>query len=159
MAEKEPAAVQPQGEHGRVVDDRWHELSVEECHTLLKRHHLGRVAIIDGGLPMILPVNYVIDDGSVVFRTDSGGMLDAATSHAPVAFEIDGIDEPNRAGWSVVVRGTADPVTDPSELTRLREIPLVPWAPGAKPNYVRVLGEQITGRRISVADLPSHWFG
>jgi uncharacterized protein len=49
-----------------------------------------------------------------------------------------------------VVRGEAVEVTDPAELARLRELPLHPWAPGAKHRYVRVLPAVLTGRRISV---------
>src|ERR687898_346774 len=94
--------------------DRWHELSNDECQALLAGSHLGRVALVEGGRPLILPVNYVLDDAAVVFPTD---------------------------------------------LERLRRLPLVPWAPGAKPHYVWVRPEEVTGRRISVADLPFNWWG
>ena len=139
--------------------ERWHELSVEECRTLLGRRHLGRLAFIDGELPLILPVNYVLDDGAVIFRTDSGSKLDAAVRSAPVAFEVDGINEIDQTGWSVLARGHAEPVTDPAHLDRLRRLPLVPWAPGAKAHYVRVDAAEVTGRRISVADMPFSWWG
>lgn len=139
--------------------DRWHVLSEDECHALLAGGHLGRVALVQGGRPMILPVNYVLDDASVVFRTDEGSKLDAAIRGAEVAFEVDGVNNQQRTGWSVVVRGPVEHVTDSTELERLRRIPLAPWAPGAKLHYVRVRPDEVTGRRISVADLPHEWWG
>jgi hypothetical protein len=72
---------------------------------------------------------------------------------------VDEVDEQRRTGWSVVVRGHAEEVTDPSELARLRDSPLVPWVPGPKANCVRVRPGPITGRRIGLADLPSNWWG
>jgi nitroimidazol reductase NimA-like FMN-containing flavoprotein (pyridoxamine 5'-phosphate oxidase superfamily) len=117
------------------------------------------VAFLDDGAPTILPVNYVLVDGHVVFRTDAGGKLEAALRREQVAFEIDGVELANRTGWSVLVRGRAERVSDPSELARLRTMPLVAWAPGAKPHYVRIGAAEITGRRISAADLPTSWWG
>jgi len=139
--------------------ERWHEMTIEECRTLLGRRHLGRLAFVDGDLPLILPVNYVLDDGAVIFRTDAGSKLDAAVRGAPVAFEVDGVNELDQTGWSVLARGHAESVTDPAVLDRLRALPLVPWAPGAKPHYVRVNAADVTGRRISVADMPFSWWG
>jgi uncharacterized protein len=139
--------------------ERWHELSREECHTLLGRRHLGRLAFVDREMPLILPVNYVLDDAAVIFRTDEGSKLDAAVRGAPVAFEVDGVDELERTGWSVLARGHAQAVTDPDQLDRLRQLPLVPWAPGAKTHYVRVNADELTGRGISVADMPFSWWG
>lgn len=142
-----------------MPDDRWHELSDDECQALLGGSHLGRVALVEGGRPLILPVTYVLDDGAVVFRTDQGSKLDAAVRGAPVAFEVDGVNSERRTGWSVLIRGRAEHVTDPTDLDRLRRLPLVPWAPGAKPHYIRVRPEEVTGRRISVTDLPATWWG
>ena len=88
-----------------------------------------------------------------------GSKLTAALHEAPVAFEVDGIDERQQTGWSVVVRGHVETVTDPAECDQLRETPLVAWAPGAKPHYVRVNPRMVTGRRVSLHRLPSDWWG
>src|SRR6266566_6626414 len=101
-----------------MPDERWHELSDDECHALLGGSHLGRVALVEGGRPLILPVNYVLDDAAVVFRTDQGSKLDAAVRGAPVAFEVDGVDTGRRTGWSVVIRGRAEHIKDPTDLER-----------------------------------------
>jgi pyridoxamine 5'-phosphate oxidase-like protein len=50
-----------------------------ECRKLLAERHLGRLAIPDFGGPVIFPVNYVFDRDLIVFRTDPGSKLDAAT--------------------------------------------------------------------------------
>ena len=118
--------------------------------------HLGRVAVVDDLGPVVFPVNFVLDRHMVVFRTDEGTKLDAACRGGRVAFEIDGTDTAARTGWSVLVRGEAVEVIDPAELTRLRKLPLDPWAPGAKTHYVRILPAALTGRRIGAPGQPSH---
>jgi nitroimidazol reductase NimA-like FMN-containing flavoprotein (pyridoxamine 5'-phosphate oxidase superfamily) len=138
---------------------RWQELSKSECFELLARERLGRVAVVDDRGPMVFPVNFVLDRHMVVFRTDEGTKLDAACRGSRVAFEVDGTDATAHTGWSVVVRGEAIEVTSPAELTRLRKLPLDPWAPGAKTHYVRILPAVLTGRRISVPGGSSHQEG
>ena len=106
-------------------------LSVEACTDLLAEHHFGRLAFLDtvGTLPMVTPVNYLVDHGSVVFRTDPGSKFTAAVVGAAVAFEIDGVDQHVGVGWSVVVRGHAEHVTDAGDIARLRD---TRWCPGPR---------------------------
>jgi hypothetical protein len=134
---------------------RWQELTKSECFGLLARERLGRVAVVDDLGPVVFPVNFVLDRHMVVLRTDEGTKLDAAIKGSRVAFEIDGADPATRTGWSVVVRGEAVEVTEPAELARLRNLPLHPWAPGAKAHYVRILPAALTGRRISEPERPA----
>jgi uncharacterized protein len=141
-----------------VADQRFQELSEGECLDLLGGHRLGRLAVLDGGEPLVLPVNYLLDRGAVLYRTRTGGRLDVDAG-APAAFEVDAVDEATRTGWSVVVRGEAEPVSDPTELARVRRLPLSPWAPGERDNYIRVRPRSVTGRRVALADLPSIWWG
>lgn len=136
-------------------------LEENACRQLLKEHHFGRVAFAEpsGGPPVIMPVNYLMHGETVVFRTDPNSKLGGVLRSATAAFEIDGIDERERTGWSVVVSGRAEEVLDPGELDELRQTPLLPWAPGDRSQYVRMRTEFVTGRCISVADLPSNWWG
>lgn len=125
-------------------------LSREECLQLLAGHAtgVGRIAI-PGERPDILPVNFVVDTRQqVVFRTEEGKKLDAAVRGRFVAFEVDTVDPEWRRGWSVVVRGWAEEVTDPDELEQVRALPLTSWAPGTRGHYVRIRPEVISGRRI-----------
>ena len=144
----------------RVRDARWQELAKDECFGLLAGQQLGRVVLVDDLGPIALPVNYVLDQHTVLFRTDEGAKLEVACRGGPVGFEVDGADEATRTGWSVLVRGEATEVTDPAELARLRELPLYPWAQGAKTRYVRILPTVLTGRRIALPeDAPWTWWG
>ena len=139
---------------------RWQELTKQECFGLLTGQHLGRVVLVDDRGPLALPVNFVVDQHSVLFRTDAGTKLAVASRGARVAFEVDGTDAATRTGWSVLVRGEAIEVTDLAELARVRRLPLSAWAPGAKDRYVRILPTALTGRRIALPeDPPWTWWG
>lgn len=123
-------------------------LSIDECLGLLEARSVGRVVFVDAGEPHVLPVNYHLHQGTVVFRTGYGALLDAVHL-APVAFEVDAIDADYRTGWSVVVRGRAEEIWRPEHLAEARQLPLRPWAPGSRDHYVRILPREITGRRIT----------
>ena len=58
-----------------------------------------------------------------------------------------------------MVRGTAAIVTDTAELGLLHNLPLVTWAPGLKPIYVRLDQAVVTGQRIEAPDQPARWWG
>lgn len=129
-------------------------ISREECVALLNSQDVGRLVVVDGGRPLIFPVNYAMDGEAPVFRTASGTKLWAA-SRSPVAFEVDEVDGQSRTGWSVVVHGVAQEVTafDSGELQeRVYGLPVHPWAQGDKPSLVRVAPRLITGRRIRQHD-------
>jgi len=125
------------------------EMGREECILLLRRCTVGRVAVnVDGTAPLVVPVNYVVDDDDIVFRTDGGTKL-AAVGRGAMSFEIDDIDHGHHAGWSVLVRGTAR-VTDEWEN---RNAELESWA-GDKSHWVRLAIEDVSGRRIVLASMP-----
>lgn len=125
-------------------------LSPEECLELLTfRSFVGRVGfVVEGGQPMILPVNYIVDKGSVVFVTAPGTKLSYLAAGAPVAFEVDSHRPLYHTGWSVLVQGTAHEVTDPGEMDVLRRGPLESWAAPSASHWIRVSIDHISGRRI-----------
>ncbi len=129
----------------------WRELSKSECFSLLARQYLGRVSFIDKYGPTVLPVNFLLDCHTVVFRTAEGAKLDAALRHGRVAFEVDDVEGSSHTGWSVLIRGEATEVTGPRELARLRQLIPDPWAPGTRCRYVRILPAMLTGRRIATS--------
>jgi uncharacterized protein len=132
------------------------QLTIDRCLSLLERHRVGRLALVDEQGPLILPVNYLLDLGSVVLRSDPGIKVDLANEHAPAAFEIDGVDHTRRLGWSVLVRGRLSQVTDPEERTRLNALELAPYVGGDKAHLLRLDSRSITGRRIIVPpDVPT----
>jgi uncharacterized protein len=131
------------------------ELARAECLNLLRRTHFGRLAVSRDGAPIIRPLNYVFDprSQSVVFRTVQGSKLHGLLRAEEAAFEIDGIDQGGRTGWSVVVIGVAEEVTHPSEIRRLDQLGLEVWAPGPRSHWVRIRARTVSGRRIAaVAD-------
>ncbi len=91
-----------------------------ECLQLLDTHlpKVGRLGIVSDGRPDVLPVNYAVVGGEVVFRTGLGEKLAVAVDGAPVAFEVDAIDQSWQEGWSVVVHGHAQLLHDDAEIAR-----------------------------------------
>jgi nitroimidazol reductase NimA-like FMN-containing flavoprotein (pyridoxamine 5'-phosphate oxidase superfamily) len=85
------------------------ELSEDECRQLLATHRprLGRLAFVDAGWPLVLPMNYVADRGVIYFRTAPGSKLMAALKMQQVAFEVDHVDEVWKEGWSLRVGRSA----------------------------------------------------
>ncbi|HEX2258565.1 MAG TPA: pyridoxamine 5'-phosphate oxidase family protein [Actinomycetota bacterium] len=127
---------------------RTEALTQEECMELLQyRSYVGRVAFIENGRPMVLPVNYLADGGSVVFSTRKGSKL-SRLKEAPVAFEVDASRSLRSSGWSVLVQGVAREVTDPEELESLRRGPLKSWAFPRAEHWIRISIDKISGRRI-----------
>ena len=134
----------------RLIDERTglDYIPRDECMRLLDTQHLGRIGVVVAGRPIVLPINYVMDDGSIVFRTDDGTKFDAAVRGEFVAFEIDDVAPEYHTGWSILVNGVAEEIVDPDELRRAEHLPLRAWAPGAKSRYLRITPVTISGRRI-----------
>ena len=124
-------------------------ISDDECRDLLATAEVGRVIVSIDALPAALPVNHWLIDDTIVFRTAPGTKLTAALNHTVVGFEVDEIDPAIRSGWSVLVIGTSNVVSDPAEIARLDRAGLRSWAPVAAPHYVQIRIQRISGRRLS----------
>jgi uncharacterized protein len=131
-------------------------IPAEECYRLLATQEIGRIGVNAEHHPLILPVTYALDGTTIVFRTGSGVILQAA-EHANVTFEVDDIDRATRSGWSVLVRGQAEAV-GPAHREELvastRATGVEPWAPGDRGNWLRLIAHDISGRRIVPGELP-----
>ncbi|MFD3820652.1 helix-turn-helix domain-containing protein [Streptomyces rubiginosohelvolus] len=130
------------------------ELDEAMCWTLLGDHGVGRVALTLEDGPVVLPVNYQVLDGEVMFSTGSASPL-AAAADTEIAFEADHIDDAFSKGWSVLIVGTVRSVADEEAAQRLREMAYsTPWA-GEEREHVMLLGaRRVTGRKILVPDAP-----
>jgi hypothetical protein len=134
------------------------ELDRPECLRLLAATGIGRIAVSVTEWdtpPVIRPVNYVFDESSqsVLIRSALGSKLHALLRSAKAAFEIDGIDPAERVGWSVIIHGVTEEITNPAELGRVAGLGLEPWAPGDKGHWIRIRSNTVSGRRIAlVAD-------
>jgi uncharacterized protein len=137
------------------IDEGLEILSEEQCVELLGDVGVGRVGITIGALPVVLPINYGVLDGDIVFATTDGTKLDAAVRNAVIAFEVDAIDELAQDGWSVLLVGTAHEVTDPATIDRISTIGVRPWVGGQRDRWVRIERSVVTGRRIVSDDQSS----
>ena len=124
-------------------------LSEAECRKLLAEQEVGRVAFVDNDFPVVLPVNFVIDGDLIAIRTDLGAKSDRIPLHR-VAFEVDGVDQRDHSGWSVLVQGGAQDVTDAvgHRFEDLRRRGLTTWPPGDKSHWLTIDIQRISGRRI-----------
>jgi nitroimidazol reductase NimA-like FMN-containing flavoprotein (pyridoxamine 5'-phosphate oxidase superfamily) len=124
----------------------------DQCRSLLVRGDIGRIAVVDGGAPLVFPVTYVVDGDAIVFRTGEGTKLHAV-GRAPACFEVDAFDRETRTGWSVIVQGRLEEVTlhDATTLDRLEHLGLEPWLEGAGTHWMRLVPSVTTGRRLAPA--------
>lgn len=124
------------------------ELTESECLQVLARHTVGRIALCTPQGPRVFPVNYVVDDDSLVIRTSPYGTIAREGGrNAEVAFEVDHVDDETRSGWSVLLVGRAEVVDDPHELLSLARNPQ-PWAGGSRGLYLRLRWRLISGRSL-----------
>lgn len=126
------------------------EIPMHECVALLSKSWVGRLALDAGGHPDIFPVNHVVDarDSSILFPTRVGTKLHAALRCPIVAFEVDGIDPDDGSGWSVVLLGRAELLSDEDTIAWATARRAAPWAIHEQSQWLRIRPVQITGRRI-----------
>ena len=129
-------------------------LSEDECWRLLASRTLGRLVTIEAGQPEIFPVNFVVQRRTVLFRTANGRKLLSAVMDDRVAFEVD--DHDVEGGWSVVVKGNAELMSDGADLERANRAQLLTWTSNVKQHYVRIGAAKITGRRFRFGTEPEH---
>lgn len=125
--------------------DRLRELTEQECRVLLTTSAVGRIGLSVSALPVIHPVNYVVDGDDIVIETGDPMKLRAALDEQVVCFEIDGHDPVSHEGWSVLVTGRAQVCVEPG----LADTPVTAWAMPRESLYIRIRPELITGRRIA----------
>jgi nitroimidazol reductase NimA-like FMN-containing flavoprotein (pyridoxamine 5'-phosphate oxidase superfamily) len=134
----------------RVIE----ELDQEACLQLISRGGVGRIAYAGRFGLVVLPVNYMLQGGAIVFRTAEHGSLDEDLrtgiegAEYKVAFEIDDIDLPKRQGWSVLVQGPAHHLVG-ADRDAAVQAGVQALAPGDRELFVRIVPSRVTGRRIS----------
>lgn len=132
---------------------RLETLTPEECLSLIAPGGVGRVGFTAPDGPVVLPVNYLIHDGAVLFRTSFSGPMDddlrtrVRGVEYKVAFQVDSLDPATRTGWSVLLRGPVHHVA-PEEREELGTPDIEPWAGGDRDLFVRITPHEVTGRRI-----------
>jgi nitroimidazol reductase NimA-like FMN-containing flavoprotein (pyridoxamine 5'-phosphate oxidase superfamily) len=131
------------------------ELAESDCLTYLRNGSIGRLGVVIDEHPIIVPVNYRLVETAglrwIAIRTKPDGLVARGTPN--VAFEIDGVDEVRRQGWSVLVRGTLLPV-DPDAAEFREHFDSSPWLQERDAWFV-VEPFSITGRQLHAA--PEEW--
>jgi nitroimidazol reductase NimA-like FMN-containing flavoprotein (pyridoxamine 5'-phosphate oxidase superfamily) len=125
-------------------------LTPAQCWELLGTAEVGRLAVAAAGDVDIFPVNFVVDQGSVVFRTAEGTKLVEVVLAGRVAFEADGYDPGGGQAWSVVLKAQAEVLERFDDLYRAQALPLFSWNAAPKERYVRLRPDRLTGRRFRV---------
>ncbi len=127
----------------------YEDLEESVCWRLITRVAIGRVGFVYDDEPIVLPVNCVVIDGKIGFRTAGDSMLHELGTGVRVAFEADHVDPVAESGWSVLVRGNLWEVVDPEFRAQLIESGNHPWAPGPIDRWMMIVPATISGRSIS----------
>ena len=123
------------------------ELTPEACWEMLRSARVGRLATCTDGRPHLVPINFIVDRGTLVFRTAEGTKL-TALRRAEVAFEVDDFDPASGTATSVIVTGRAAEITRPEDWESAQSLLLFPWHVDPKPHFVRIMPDIVTGRRF-----------
>ena len=108
-----------------------HVLDMAECRRLLTTAAIGRIAFTEAAMPSIQPAAFAINGEDVVIPTGLGSKLTA------------------RTGWNVTVIGPSRLISDPSQVTALNALGVLPWAPAMTHCYIALHMAVVRGRRIS----------
>ncbi len=124
-------------------------LDEDEALALAATMPVGRIVHARGERMFAAPVNVLLEQRDVLFRTAPGTeLLTAAKGNASAAFEVDDVVDWSRSGWSVLIRGRLSEVTDAATVGRVLSGGLRPWAAGNRDHVLRLAGQEVTGRRL-----------
>jgi nitroimidazol reductase NimA-like FMN-containing flavoprotein (pyridoxamine 5'-phosphate oxidase superfamily) len=137
------------------TDEPVARLNEEECWDRLAQQELGRLVTRVGDVIDIFPINYAVDDRTIVFRTAEGSKLVELTVNDEVLFEVD--DHTDADAWSVIVRGSARRIDTLAEREAADGLGLNPWVPTLKYNYVRITPTALTGRAFLRSGEPERY--
>jgi nitroimidazol reductase NimA-like FMN-containing flavoprotein (pyridoxamine 5'-phosphate oxidase superfamily) len=130
------------------------ELDEAECLRLIASGGIGRIGFSGRYGPTVMPVNYQLYEGTIVFRTAQDSATDEdlrtgiANAEYKVAFEIDDFDSAARTGWSVLIQGSAHHVESEDERASVAGAGVDPWPGGDRDLFLRITPMRITGRRV-----------
>jgi hypothetical protein len=127
------------------------ELGEDESWELASGRPFCRVAWTSGSGPELIPLNHVIRDHTVWFRTSAYSSLVRKVDDERIAVLVDDIDPESRLGWSVQLRGVAHvhwhAEEVPDEVHDLHS-----WPSGTRPLWVEVRPDEVHGRRLLSGD-------
>lgn len=130
-------------------------LKEDEALELMGDQQLGRLVVRIKDDFDIYPLNYVVNEGKIYFRTAEGSKLFTVSINDRVLFEAD--DHTEDKAWSVIAKGRARILERTDEIQEADELPLKPWLPTLKYNYVEITPEEISGRRFQLGEEPERY--
>ncbi|WP_280357537.1 pyridoxamine 5'-phosphate oxidase family protein [Nocardia otitidiscaviarum] len=125
------------------------DLATDDAWKLLASIGFGRVVFTRHALPVIRPTNHLVDGETLIIHDN------LAADHQTVAYEADTLDHTHHTGWCVIVTGTTEPVTDPTDITHYRHV-LHPSLPGPRHRLARIHPDHITGIEYLVPRVGVH---
>lgn len=133
------------------------QLTEDESLELMATNSLGRLVVRRKDDMDLFPLNFVVDGERIVFRTAEGSKLFSLTLNDDVLFETDFADFGTGEAWSVIVKGRARALISTEDIRKADELPLHPWLPTLKYNYVEIRPESISGRRFHLGEEPERY--
>ena len=94
----------------------------------------------------LFPVNYLVHDGALYFRSAPGSKLAQITANQKVAFEVD--NPRGRVNWSVVIHGDARRMSMDRDIEESGVLGLATAIPTEKWNDVHIEAGTTTGIRF-----------
>ena len=131
-------------------------LNEAECMQLLADGGMGRLVFNSRYGPTALPVEYKIDEGSMVLGTwdtvfDEDLRTGIESADYQVAVEVDQVDPQAHEGWIVLARGAAHHLDTEAERAPFIGTGLMPWIEGVPAHFIRVRPTTIFGVRVRQA--------
>jgi nitroimidazol reductase NimA-like FMN-containing flavoprotein (pyridoxamine 5'-phosphate oxidase superfamily) len=89
-------------------------LGDDEAHEVITAGKVGRLGCIDKDEPYVVPINYLVDEGSIYSHSLPGRKIDAMRAHPRVCLQVDQIDDDFH--WlSVIAYGNFEEIRVPSD--------------------------------------------
>jgi Pyridoxamine 5'-phosphate oxidase len=147
--------VNPEPWRDRTIwDPDVEQLDEAECLRLISAGGVGRLAYSGRYGLAVLPVNYQLDEGSIVFRavldspTDEDLRTGMQGAEYKVSFEIDEVGKDAQEGWFVFIQGAAHHVDSEDDRASAWAPGVPPPAGGTRDHFVRITPTLVTGRRL-----------
>lgn len=134
------------------VAEPFTDFTDDECLARLATQSFGRLAFHVAGSIEIFPVNYVLLERRILFRTAPGTKLAGTVIASDVAFQVDHVDE--QRAWSVIAHGRARHLEREDEIEAASELQLRPWIATRKPEYVEIAIARVSGREYRLGPEP-----
>jgi nitroimidazol reductase NimA-like FMN-containing flavoprotein (pyridoxamine 5'-phosphate oxidase superfamily) len=137
-------------------------LSTDESLELLATKTFGRLVVHRTNDVDLFPLNYTVYEGKIYLRTAEGTKLFSLNLNGDVLFEADNVEATGTdtgTAWSVIVKGQARILTASDEINAAEELPLKPWLPTLKYNFVEITPNEdgVSGRHFELGAEPERF--